>query len=68
MNNQERELRQQLSSKVDEARKLADENKLEEAKKLSDEAKNLRQQLDTLSELRDIETSVPVMTMQPEKQ
>lgn len=46
MDEKERELRQQLAAKLEEARSLTNENKLEEARSAADEAKNLRKQID----------------------
>lgn len=51
----ERELRQGLTAKIEEARNLAEEGKMEEAKKAKDEAAELRQKLDTHIELREME-------------
>ncbi|WP_077616900.1 phage major capsid protein [Caenibacillus caldisaponilyticus] len=55
MDPKERELRQKLADKLEEARKLLDEGKLEEARKAKDEAKSLKEQIDALEELRGLE-------------
>lgn len=55
MDPKERELRQQLADKLEEARRLLDEGKLEEARAAKDAAKALKEQLDALEELRGIE-------------
>jgi HK97 family phage major capsid protein len=55
MHPKERELRQMLSDKIEEARRLLEEGKLEEARKARDEAQTLKEQLDALEELRGIE-------------
>ncbi|NEZ45275.1 phage major capsid protein [Paenibacillus alvei] len=60
MDQKERELRQQLATKLDEARNLAAEGKLNEARTAKDEAQELRKQIDFLTELR--ETDTPVAT------
>ncbi|WP_289142906.1 phage major capsid protein [uncultured Brevibacillus sp.] len=56
MDERERELRQQLASKLEEARSLTNENKLEEARAAAEAAKNLRKQIDLLQELREADT------------
>ncbi|BFH10687.1 hypothetical protein J6TS7_31660 [Paenibacillus dendritiformis] len=60
MDEKERELRQQLAAKLDEARSLAAEGKLDEARAAKNEAQELRKQIDFLAELRDTDT--PVVT------
>lgn len=55
MHPKERELRQQLADKLEEARRLLDEGKLEEARAAKDAAKALKEQLEALEELRGIE-------------
>jgi HK97 family phage major capsid protein len=52
MDEKERELRQKLAAKLEEARSLTNEGKLEGARTAADEAKQLRQQIDMLEELR----------------
>lgn len=60
MDEKERELRQRLAAKLDEARSLTSEGKLIEARSAADEAKELRKQIDLLQELR--ETDNPGVT------
>ncbi|WP_067924863.1 phage major capsid protein [Alicyclobacillus shizuokensis] len=55
MDPKERELRQQLAAKLEEARSLLDEGKLEEARAAKDAAAALKEQIDTLEELRGLE-------------
>ncbi|WP_088832630.1 phage major capsid protein [Paenibacillus tyrfis] len=56
MGEKERELRQALSTKLHEARTLAEQGKMEEARAAADAAKELRKQVDMLEELRGIDT------------
>ncbi|TCP32181.1 HK97 family phage major capsid protein [Scopulibacillus darangshiensis] len=51
----ERELRQSLSAKIEEAKKLTGEGKMEEARATRDKAKELREKLDAHIELRSME-------------
>jgi HK97 family phage major capsid protein len=60
MSPKERELRQQLAAKLEEARKLVEEGKLEEARAAKDAAAALKEQIDALEELRGLEASVQV--------
>ena len=53
MDEKERELRQKLAAKLDEARSLTNENKLEEARAATEAAKNLRKQIEILKEIRE---------------
>ncbi|WP_312118151.1 phage major capsid protein [Brevibacillus reuszeri] len=67
MDERERELRQQLAAKLEEARSLTNENKLEEARAAAEAAKNLRKQIDLLQELREADTpasTVPAATQE----
>ncbi|KMZ43979.1 MULTISPECIES: phage major capsid protein [Bacillales] len=66
MDEKERELRQQLAAKLDEARSLTSENKLEEARFAADAAKNLRKQIELLQELRETDTPGPTVPAEPE--
>lgn len=59
MTEKERELRQQLASKLEEARSLTSEGKVAEARTIADEAKELRKQIDLLVELRETDTPGP---------
>jgi HK97 family phage major capsid protein len=65
MDEKERELRQKLAAKLEEARKLTDEGKLEEARAIANEAKELRQQIDTLVELRGLIPNNPTVPIEP---
>ncbi|KEQ25573.1 phage major capsid protein [Paenibacillus tyrfis] len=56
MGEKEREMRQALSAKLQEARTLAEQGKIEEARAAADAAKELRRQVDMLEELRGIDT------------
>lgn len=56
MTKKERELRAQLAQVTNEARQLAEENKLEEAKAKAAEAKSLKEQIELLQNLDDLET------------
>ncbi|WP_163854621.1 phage major capsid protein [Paenibacillus elgii] len=56
MGEKERELRQALATKLQEARTLAEQGKMEEARTAADAAKELRKQVDMLEELRGIDT------------
>lgn len=56
MGEKERELRQKLAQKLEEARTLVDQGKVQEARTLRDEAKELRSQIDLLAELREADT------------
>jgi HK97 family phage major capsid protein len=56
----ERELRQQLAAKLEEARALLEEGKLEEARAAKDAAAALKEQIDTLEELRELQASAQV--------
>jgi HK97 family phage major capsid protein len=60
MSPKERELRQQLAAKLEEARKLVEEGKLEEARAAKDAAAALKEQIEALEELRGLEASVQV--------
>ncbi|MGN7359466.1 phage major capsid protein [Paenibacillus sp. SAF-054] len=68
MDEKERELRQRLAAKLEEARSFAAEGKLDEARAAKDAAKELRSQIDLLAEIRDTDTpgaTTPVV--EPEK-
>ncbi|BFH11754.1 phage major capsid protein [Paenibacillus melissococcoides] len=56
MDEKERELRQKLAAKLDEARNLTNGGKLEEARAAADAAKELRKQIDLHEELRATDT------------
>ncbi|HBZ80921.1 MAG TPA: phage major capsid protein [Brevibacillus sp.] len=66
MDEKERELRQQLAAKLEEARGLAGEGKIEEARSAADAAKNLRKQIDLLQELRQTDTPGTTVPAEPE--
>ncbi|TCZ76172.1 phage major capsid protein [Paenibacillus albiflavus] len=55
MDEKERELRQKLAAKLEEARNLAETGKTEEARKATNEAKEMRSQLDVLVETRELQ-------------
>lgn len=57
MDPKERELRQQLAAKLDEARSLTEGGKLDEARAATDEAKALKKQIGLLEELRETDTT-----------
>ncbi|MCE5168519.1 phage major capsid protein [Paenibacillus profundus] len=57
MDEKERELRQKLAAKLDEARNLTNDGKLEEARAAADAAKELRKQIDLMVELRETDTT-----------
>ncbi|WP_160037311.1 MULTISPECIES: phage major capsid protein [unclassified Paenibacillus] len=68
MDEKERELRQRLAAKLEEARSLAAEGKLDEARAAKDTAKELRSQIDLLAEIRDTDTpGVTTPVSEPEK-
>ncbi|MHA6481068.1 phage major capsid protein [Paenibacillus sp. strain BS8-2] len=56
MDEKERELRQKLAKKLDEARSLAAEGKMTEARAAKDAAQELRNQIDLLAEMRGMDT------------
>ncbi len=56
MTKKERELRAQLTQVTNEARQLAEENKMPEAKVKAEEAKALKEQIELLSELENLES------------
>lgn len=56
MDEKERELRQKLAQKLEEARSLAGDGKLEEARSAKEAAQELRKQIDLLAEIRETDT------------
>ncbi|SEM81562.1 phage major capsid protein [Paenibacillus sp. OV219] len=66
MDEKERELRQRLAAKLEEARRLMAESKMEEARSATSEAKQLREQIDLLKELRDTDTPGATVPVEPE--
>lgn len=56
MDEKERELRQKLAQKLEEARSLAGEGKLDEARAAKDVAQELRKQIELLAEIRESDT------------
>lgn len=67
MNKKEQELRQSLQEKRDNAQELINEGKTEEARGVMDEAKTLKQQIELLTEARDLDApEVEDRDIQPE--
>lgn len=62
MDPKERELRQKLAAKLDEARQLTGEGKIEEARTATDAAKSLRQQIDLMVEQRELDSAAALTT------
>jgi HK97 family phage major capsid protein len=68
MDPKERELRQRLAAKLEEARTLAGEGKLDEARTAKDSAQELRAQIDLLVDMRELDTpSETTPVVEPEK-
>lgn len=68
MDEKERELRQKLAQKLEEARSLAGEGKLDEARAAKDVAQELRKQIELLAEIRESDTpAVTTPIVEPEK-
>ncbi|MEC0092879.1 phage major capsid protein [Paenibacillus macquariensis] len=67
MDEKERELRQKLAAKLEEARSLAGDGKLEEARSAKDAAQALRSQIDLMVEMRELDTPGETTPAEPEK-
>lgn len=68
MDPKERELRQRLAAKLEEARTLAGDGKLDEARTAKDAAQELRAQIDLLVDMRELDTpSETTPVVEPEK-
>ncbi|UVI28174.1 phage major capsid protein [Paenibacillus spongiae] len=67
MDEKERELRQQLAKKLEEARSLAGEGKLDEARTAKEAAQTLRNQIDLLAEIRATDTPGQTTPAEPEQ-
>ncbi|ETT58188.1 phage major capsid protein [Paenibacillus sp. FSL H8-0457] len=68
MDEKERELRQKLAQKLEEARSLAGDGKLDEARAAKDAAQELRKQIELLAEIRESDTpGVTNPIVEPEK-
>ncbi|GAB6990862.1 phage major capsid protein [Paenibacillus pini] len=67
MDPKERELRQKLAAKLEEARTLAGEGKLDEARSAKDAAQALRSQIDLMKEMRELDVPGQTNPAEPEK-
>ncbi|WP_340004429.1 phage major capsid protein [Paenibacillus sp. FSL K6-0276] len=67
MDPKERELRQRLAAKLEEARSLMEGGKLDEARTAKDAAKELRAQIDLMVEMRDLDTPGDAVPAEPEQ-
>ncbi|WP_379142352.1 phage major capsid protein [Paenibacillus sp. sgz500992] len=67
MDPKERELRQKLAAKLEEARSLMEGGKLEEARAAKDAAKELRNQIDLMVEMRELDAPGDAVPAEPEQ-